>query len=53
MSRLTQHPRSLAGRIRILAWTFVLVLSWASLAGAIDLVGSSTISLSNPNDPNT
>jgi hypothetical protein len=53
MRYLITNPLSLAGRIHVLAIAFALVLAGATLAGAVDLFGSSTISLANPNDPNT
>jgi hypothetical protein len=66
MTRLTEHPSSLAGRIRNLAHTFVAVLASVILAGAwIPLAGAQTTTqmtqttimtqgtVIDSNDPNT
>ena len=51
MSHLTEHPSSLAGRIRIFTWAFALVLAWTVLAGAqVDFFNSTSVTFSNPND---
>lgn len=55
MNHLTERRPSRAGRIRVLAIAFALVLAGATLAGAqVDLINSTSVTLApNPNDPNT